>query len=63
MKYTVPIKNLSIVPPQRVFDVIIDSKGNRIKYVTKNIKGIAEVTDADVEYQIREFLCTLKMPS
>ena len=56
MEYSVVIYNRALMKPKRVFDVVINEQGKRLKYITQNIRGIAEVSDDDVETQIREYL-------
>ena len=56
MEYIVSIYNRALMKPKRVFDVVINEQGKRLRYITQNIRGIAEVSDDDVETQIQEYL-------
>ena len=63
MEYIVAIYNRALIKPKRVFDVVINEQGKKLKYITQNIRGIAEVSDDDVETQIQEYLEKLNKAS
>lgn len=52
----VTIRNRSIPKCPRVFDVIVDTEGNIIRYELQNIRGSVFVDMDDVRVQIQEAL-------
>lgn len=52
----VTIRNRNVPKSPRIFDVIVDSDGNIIRYELQNIKGSLFVDMDDVVLQIQEAL-------
>ena len=51
----IQIRNNDLPKHPRMFDVMVDERGNIVRYIFQNIKGAFQIDHEEVKRQIKEY--------